>query len=57
MIYGKHINYLKYINNIPAKLFRYLLLYIKLDTYNNILVIIPSISDLPLQTLRMEWKY
>ena len=31
MIYGYHINYLKYTNTIPAQFFRYVLVYMKQD--------------------------
>ena len=39
------INYLKYTNNIPARLFRNLLFYMQPDTIS---IIISGITDLPL---------
>ena len=43
-IYGYYINYLKYTNNIPAKLFHYLLFYIKPYMIN---IIISGLTDHP----------
>ena len=45
MIYGYHINSLKYTNNIPAQFFRFLLFYMKPDKID---IIISGITDLPL---------
>ena len=47
MLFGHHINYLKYTNNIPAQFFHYLLFYMKQNTMS---IIISGITDLPLLT-------